>query len=63
MGGVASGEDAAELMMAGASAVQVGTAIVQDPYAPLRIIDELNDWLDSNHIATAAELTGSVKPW
>ena len=63
MGGVASGEDAAELMMAGASAVQVGTAIVQDPYAPLRIIDELNDWLDSNRIATAAELTGSVKPW
>jgi dihydroorotate dehydrogenase (NAD+) catalytic subunit len=63
MGGVASGEDAAELMMAGASAVQVGTAIVQDPYAPLRIIDELNDWLDANRIQTAAELTGTVKPW
>ncbi|MBR6107442.1 MAG: dihydroorotate dehydrogenase [Oscillospiraceae bacterium] len=63
MGGVASGEDAAELMIAGASAVQVGTAIVQDPYAPLRIIDELNDWLDSNHIASAAELTGSVRAW
>ena len=63
MGGVMSGEDAAELMMAGASAVQVGTAIVQDPYAPLRIIDELNDWLDANGIDTAAELTGSVKPW
>ncbi len=63
MGGVMSGEDAAELMMAGASAVQVGTAIVQDPYAPLRIIDELNDWLDSNGIDTAAELTGSVRAW
>ena len=63
MGGVMSGENAAELMMAGASAVQVGTAIVQDPYAPLRIIDELNDWLDSNGIASAAELTGSVKAW
>ena len=63
MGGVMSGEDAAELMMAGASAVQVGTAIVQDPYAPLRIIDELNDWLDANRIGTAAELTGSVRPW
>lgn len=63
MGGAASGEDAAELMMAGASAVQVGTAIVQDPYAPLRIIDELNDWLDANRIQTAAELTGTVKPW
>lgn len=63
MGGVMSGEDAAELMMAGASAVQVGTAIVQDPYAPLRIIDELDAWLDANHIASAAELTGTVKPW
>ena len=63
MGGVMSGEDAAELMMAGASAVQVGTAIVQDPYAPLRIIDELNEWLDSNGIDTAAELTGSVRAW
>ncbi|MBQ5334715.1 MAG: dihydroorotate dehydrogenase [Oscillospiraceae bacterium] len=63
MGGVMSGEDAAELMMAGASAVQVGTAIVQDPYAPLRIIDELNAWLDANGIASAAELTGTVRPW
>ena len=33
------------------------------PYAPLRIIDELNDWLDSNGIDTAAELTGSVRAW
>ena len=63
MGGVMSGEDAAELMMAGASAVQVGTAIVQDPYAPLRIIDELDAWLDANGIASAAELTGTVRPW
>ena len=63
MGGVMTGEDAAELMMAGASAVEVGTAIVQDPFAPLRIIDGLNNWLDENHIASAAELTGTVKPW
>lgn len=63
MGGIMTGEDAAEMMMAGASAVQVGTAIVQDPFAPLRIIDGLNDWLDANGIATAAELTGTVKPW
>lgn len=63
MGGVQSGKDAAELMMAGASAVQVGAAIITDPYAPLRIIDELNAWLDENGIATAAELTGTVQPW
>lgn len=63
MGGVMTGEDAAELMMAGASAVEVGTAIVQDPFAPLRIIDGLNAWLDANGVARAADLTGTVKPW
>ena len=63
MGGVTTGKDAIELMMAGASAVQVGTAIFTDPYAPIRIIREMNQWLDDNHIATAQELTGSVKPW
>jgi len=63
MGGVMTGEDAAELMMAGASAVEVGTAIVQDPFAPLRIIDGLNNWLDENGVARAADLTGAVKPW
>ena len=63
MGGVTTGRDAIELMMAGASAVQVGAAIFTDPYAPIRIIREMNQWLDENHIATARELTGSVKPW
>ncbi|WP_303162294.1 dihydroorotate dehydrogenase [Ruminococcus champanellensis] len=63
MGGVTTGKDAIELMMAGASAVQVGAAIFTDPYAPIRIIREMNQWLDENYIATARELTGSVKPW
>lgn len=63
MGGVMTGEDAAELMMAGASAVQVGTAIVQDPYAPLRICEELEHFLDAQGIARAADLTGMVRPW
>ena len=39
MGGISTGEDAVEMMMAGAKAVQVGTAIFTDPYAPLKIID------------------------
>lgn len=63
MGGVASGKDAAELMLAGASAVQVGAAIFTDPYAPVRIIDELNDYLDSHGIAAARDLIGGVQPW
>lgn len=63
MGGVSSGKDAIELMMAGASAVQVGAAIFNDPFAPVKIIDEMNEWLDSKNIKSVNEIVGSVKPW
>ncbi len=63
MGGVSSGRDAIELMMAGASAVQVGAAIFTDPFAPVRIIEEMNDFLDSKGISSVNEIVGSVKPW
>lgn len=63
MGGVSSGRDAIELMMAGASAVQVGAAIFTDPYAPIRIIDEMNDFLDSKNISSVRDIVGTVKPW
>lgn len=63
MGGVSSGHDAVELMMAGASAVQVGAAIFTDPYAPVKIIDEMNEILDSKNILSVREIIGAVKPW
>ncbi|MBR0141485.1 MAG: dihydroorotate dehydrogenase [Ruminococcus sp.] len=63
MGGVSSGKDAIELMMAGASAVQVGAAIFTDPYAPIKIIDEMNEFLDSKNISSVRDIIGSVKPW
>lgn len=63
MGGVSSGKDAIELMMAGASAVQVGAAIFNDPFAPVKIIDEMDEWLDSKNIKSVNEIVGSVKPW
>lgn len=63
MGGVASGRDAIELMMAGASAVQVGAAIFTDPFAPVRIVDEMNTFLDSKNIASVRDIIGTVKPW
>ncbi len=56
-GGVASGWDAAELMLAGASAVQVGTATFADPRAPLRVQGELLAWCAERGLAPA-ELTG-----
>lgn len=63
MGGVSSGRDAIELMMAGASAVQVGAAIFTDPYAPVKIVDEMNEFLDSKGIKSVRDIIGTVKPW
>ena len=63
MGGISSGDDAVEMMMAGASAVQIGAAIFTDPYAPIKIIDGINDYLDSNNIKSVNEIIGSVQPW
>ena len=63
MGGVASGEDAVEMMMAGASAVQIGAAIFTDPYAPIKTIEGINSFLDSNNIASVKDIIGTVKPW
>ena len=44
VGGISSGLDAAELILAGAHAVQVGTATFADPRAPMRVLAELTDW-------------------
>ena len=46
VGGVRTGHDALELVAAGASAIQVGTATFNDPLAPARVLDELDALLD-----------------
>ena len=63
MGGISTWRDAVEMMMAGASAIQVGTALFSDPYAPLKIKEGLNRYLDDQGIASVTELAGMVKPW
>lgn len=63
MGGVSSGEDAIELMMAGASAVQVGMACFTDPYAPVKIIREMDEFLNEHKIASVRDIIGTVQPW
>lgn len=60
MGGVACAEDAAELIWAGASLVSVGTATLADPYAPVKIIKGLDEFLDSNSLTLEA-MKGRVK--
>ena len=63
MGGVSKGEDAAQLMLAGATAVAVGTACFADPFAPVKVRDELSAIADRQGLSGVAELTGGVKPW
>ena len=60
VGGVAGGADAAELILAGASAVQVGTATFADPRAPGRVLAELAAWAGRQGAARIAAMIGDV---
>jgi dihydroorotate dehydrogenase (NAD+) catalytic subunit len=60
LGGIANGTDAAEFLIVGARAVQVGTATFWDPRAPLRIAQELNRFVRSQKLASVSELTGTL---
>ena len=61
MGGIASGRDALEFLVAGASAVQVGTATYADPRAPLRIIDEMAHYCARHKIEAVRSLIGTLQ--
>ena len=60
MGGITCAEDAIEFLMAGATAVQVGTANFTDPFAMPKIIQGLNAWCDKHNIKNVSELTGTL---
>ena len=63
IGGVSTGEDAAQLMLAGASAVAVGTALFADPYSPLKVRDGLAEIAAKQGLTAVRELTGGAQPW
>lgn len=60
MGGISSWEDAVEFLMAGAAAVQVGTANFTDPYTPVKIIEGLKKYTRNNALKNISEITGKV---
>ena len=60
VGGIASGADAVEMIMAGARAVQVGTATFADPRAPARVLRELTRWCASHGVNQLDELIGAA---
>ena len=61
MGGIVTPEDAVEFMLAGATAVQVGTASYADPRATERLAKGLESWCKSHDVAKVASLTGALK--
>ena len=63
MGGVSDGDGAAQLMLAGASAVAVGTSLFADPYAAVRVTEELAAIAARRGFDKVSDLTGKVVPW
>ena len=61
VGGVTSADDVVELMLAGASAVQIGTATFRDPRAPARILREVQAWCRRHGVRRLADLIGAVQ--
>jgi dihydroorotate dehydrogenase (NAD+) catalytic subunit len=61
LGGIATGTDVAEFLIAGATAVEVGTATFWDPQSPVRIARELAAFLASEKIGKVSELTGTLQ--
>ena len=61
LGGIMTGEDALEFLVAGATACQVGTASFVDPTACRKIVDDMTRYLQRHHIATVVELCGTLR--
>ncbi len=61
IGGIMNATDAIEFMLAGATAIQVGTAIFKDPFAPVKIIEGINDYLKRHNIQRVSDLTGALQ--
>ncbi len=63
MGGISTWQDAVEMLIAGATALQIGTVLFNDPYAPVKINEGISKFMDENNIKSLSELTGTIKPW
>jgi dihydroorotate dehydrogenase (NAD+) catalytic subunit len=61
MGGIMNATDAIEFMLAGASAIQVGTALFIDPTTPVKIIKGISEYMEKHKIQSVNELIGSLQ--
>lgn len=61
MGGIMNAADALEFLIAGATAVQVGTAVFKDPFIPLQIIDGIREYMKRHQLSSIEQITGSLQ--
>ena len=61
LGGIMNGRDAIEFMLAGATAVQIGTANFVDPQVTIKAIDYIEDYLKRHHLTSARQLIGAME--
>ena len=61
MGGIRTGRDIVEMMLAGADAIAIGTAMFADPMAPIKALEELKGYMEQHNIHKVTELTGAVQ--
>ena len=61
MGGLRTGRDIVEMLLAGADAVAMGTVLFADPLAPVKALQELEAWMDAHGVKSVRELSGAVE--
>lgn len=61
MGGIMNATDAIEFMLAGASAVQIGTAIFKDPFIPVQIIEGIKNYMERHKLHSISDITGMLQ--
>ncbi len=61
MGGIMNTQDAIEFLLAGASAIQVGTAIFKDPFIPVKIVDGISEYLERHKLQSVNDLVGALQ--
>ena len=62
LGGISNATDALEFLIAGASAVQIGTANFLDPQVSVKVVEGINRWLDEHGCTGVEEIVGTLQP-
>ena len=61
LGGICTAEDAIEFLMAGATAIEIGTANFLDPAVTIKVHDGINNWLDNHGCSSVSEIIGALE--